>query len=250
AVDLLPRAPARPPVVDPLPSAADRLPVVDPLSPTPGRPPVVDPLPPAPDRPPAVDRPPVVDLLLWWSPDPRAAIPVGGVHLTRSLRKTLRNSGWTTTVSRRFAAVVQHCRDGRASAWITPALAAAYQELHSLGFAHSIEVWDGDQLIGGNFGVLVGAVFAGESMFHLRADASKVALVDLAFRFRHGGGTLLDSQVSTPHMQRLGAVDIPRDEYLALLDRTRDTLLHLDDTRQPVHRLPPCPTCSPARAPC
>jgi leucyl/phenylalanyl-tRNA---protein transferase len=113
----------------------------------------------------------------------------------------------------------------------------AYRRLHQLGHAHSLEVWDGDRLVGGLYGIGVGGVFTGESMFHLATDASKVALVDLAARFAEAGGRLIDVQVVTPHLATLGARDLPRAEFLALLARVRDHPVRLASDRRPVARL-------------
>jgi leucyl/phenylalanyl-tRNA--protein transferase len=123
--------------------------------------------------------------LPWFSPDPRGVIPLDGVRRARSLRARLRQSGWETTVDRAFAAVLAGCSDRpgpvrEGGTWITGPMRAAYQRLHDLGHAHSLEVWAGAELVGGLYGVAVGGVFTGESMFHLATDASKVALVDLA----------------------------------------------------------------------
>ncbi len=177
------------------------------------------------------------DLLPWWSPDPRGVIPVESVHLSRSLRARLRSCGWTTTVDRSFAQVVGRCGEGRASAWITPALAAAYIRLHAAGFAHSIEVWDGEELVGGLYGVLVGGVFMGESMFHRRSDASKAALADAASRLHQSGAAILDIQFVTAHLRKMGAVELPRDCFLGVLADVRDARIRLDTARQPVSRL-------------
>jgi leucyl/phenylalanyl-tRNA--protein transferase len=183
-----------------------------------------------PDRPASLDLP-------WWSPDPRGVIPVESVHLSRSLRARLRSCGWTTTVDRSFAQVVGRCGEGRASAWITPALAAAYIRLHAAGFAHSIEVWDGEELVGGLYGVLVGGVFMGESMFQRRSDASKAALADAASRLHQSGAAILDIQFVTAHLRKMGAVELPRDCFLGVLADVRDARIRLDTARQPVSRL-------------
>jgi leucyl/phenylalanyl-tRNA---protein transferase len=194
--------------------------------------------------------------LPWFSPDPRGVIPPGGVVVSRSLRARLRRSGWETTVDRAFAAVLAGCADrpgggegsgGRtpgppvagdeAGTWITPPMRGAYQRLHDLGHAHSLEVWDADELVGGLYGVAVGGVFTGESMFHLATDASKVALVDLAARLTQAGGCLIDVQMVTPHLASLGARDLPRAEFLALLSRVRDDPVRLPTGRLPVARL-------------
>jgi leucyl/phenylalanyl-tRNA--protein transferase len=184
----------------------------------------------SPDRPAAID-------LAWWSPDPRAVIPLDSVHVSRSLRRTLRLCGWTSTVNQAFRDVAHECGHGRDSAWITPPLLAAYVELHDRGWAHSIEVWDGVELVGGMYGVLVGGVFMGESMFHRRADASKVALSDMASRLVAAGAILLDTQFVTPHLQTMGAVEIPRACFLATLADTRAAELRLETDRRPVARL-------------
>jgi len=184
----------------------------------------------SPDRPASLDLP-------WWSPDPRGVIPVGNVHLSRSLRATLRSCGWTTTLNQRFAEVVSQCGQGRASAWITQPVADAYVGLNGLGLAHSVEVWDSEELVGGLYGVLVGRIFVGESMFHRRSDASKIALADLAFRLRHSGAVLVDTQFATPHMRSMGAFEMPREQFLAVLHDVRDAKIQLDTERQAVSRL-------------
>lgn len=158
----------------------------------------------------------------WWSPDPRGIIPLDGLHVSRSLRRSCRRL--RTSMNLAFDDVMAECGDPRrAHGWITPAFRAAYGELHRLGWAHSIEVWQGDDLVGGVYGVQVGGLFAGESMFHRVRDASKVALVALVEAL--GGdvgareGRLLDVQWATPHLRSLGAISIPRRRYLALLTR-------------------------------
>jgi leucyl/phenylalanyl-tRNA---protein transferase len=181
--------------------------------------------------------------LPWFSPDPRGVIPLDGLVVARSLRARLRRSGWETTVDRAFAAVVAGCADRPGSlreggTWITPPMRAAYQRLHDLGHAHSLEVWAGGELVGGLYGVGVGAVFTGESMFHLTTDASKVALVDLVARLVEAGGRLIDVQMVTPHLASLGARDLPRAEFLARLAEARDQVVRLSTARLPVARLP------------
>jgi leucyl/phenylalanyl-tRNA---protein transferase len=191
--------------------------------------------------------------LPWFSPDPRGVIPLDGLVVSRSLRARLRRSGWETTVDRAFAAVIAGCADrpragGARSGpreladqaggtWITPPMRAAYQRLHDLGHAHSLEVWAGGSLVGGLYGVGIGGVFTGESMFHLATDASKVALVDLAARLAAAGGRLIDVQMVTPHLASLGARDLPRAEFLALLTEVRDQPVRLATDRLPVARL-------------
>ena len=194
--------------------------------------------------------------LPWFSPDPRGVIPLEGVTVSRSLRARLRRSGWETTVDRAFAAVLAGCADrrgdprgsggvkpgppvdqGEGGTWITPPMRVAYQRLHDLGHAHSLEVWAGDELVGGLYGIGVGGVFTGESMFHLASDASKVALVDLTARLTEAGGCLIDVQMVTPHLASLGARDLPRAEFLDLLARARDEPVRLPGDRLPVARL-------------
>jgi len=174
--------------------------------------------------------------LPWFSPEPRAVIPVGQVHVSRSLRRRVARCGWTTTVDTAFADVVVGCASPRADddgTWVTPEMRDAYQALHALGWAHSVEVWDGDELVGGLYGVQVGGCFTGESMFHLADDASKVALVDLDARFADAGGTLIDCQLPTDHLASLGAVAIDRRAFLDALAAVRD-----DDVRLSIDRLP------------
>jgi leucyl/phenylalanyl-tRNA--protein transferase len=180
--------------------------------------------------------------LPWFSPDPRGVIPLEGVTVSRSLRARLRRSGWETTVDRAFAAVLAGCADRRGGlreggTWITQPMRVAYQRLHDLGHAHSLEVWAEDELVGGLYGIGVGGVFTGESMFHLASDASKVALVDLTARLTQAGGCLIDVQMVTPHLASLGARDLPRAEFLDLLARARDDPVRLPGDRLPVARL-------------
>jgi leucyl/phenylalanyl-tRNA--protein transferase len=156
--------------------------------------------------------------IAWFSPDPRGIVPIAEFAPSRSLRRAARR--FTATADRAFSDVVAGCADPRRpGGWITPAMRAAYEELHALGWAHSIEVWDAEgALAGGLYGVEVGGLFAAESKFHRRTDASKVALVALVERLRGAGGErLLDVQWTTPHLRSLGARDIPRAEYLARL---------------------------------
>jgi leucyl/phenylalanyl-tRNA---protein transferase len=153
------------------------------------------------------------ELLVWWSPDPRGVLPLEGLRVGRSLRRSC--ARFEVRVDTAFEDVVAGCADpGRAGRWITPSIRDAYVGLHRLGWAHSVEAWDGDGLAGGLYGVAIGGLFAGESMFHRRTDASKVALVGLVDRLRDGGATVLDVQWVTPHLASLGAVEVPRVEYL------------------------------------
>ena len=159
------------------------------------------------------------NLLAWWSPDPRAIIPLDGFHVSRSLRRSCRRFG--VRVDAAFDEVVAGCADPRRpGGWITAEVAEAYAELHGLGWAHSVEAWTPDgELAGGVYGVAIGGFFAGESMFHRRTDASKAALAALVEMLREQGATLFDVQWLTPHLQSLGAVEVPRAEYLTMLGR-------------------------------
>jgi len=157
---------------------------------------------------------PVGGQLGWWCPEPRAVIPLDALRVSRSLQRSCRR--FEVRVDTAFDAVVEACADPRRPrGWITPAVREAYGSLHRLGWAHSVEAWDGDGLAGGLYGVAIGGLFAGESMFHHRTDASKVALVALVSLMDTGG--LLDVQWCTPHLATLGAVEVPRAEYLARL---------------------------------
>lgn len=161
-------------------------------------------------------RPPVG----WWSPNPRGVFLPGGLRVSRSLRKSVRR--FEVSVDTDFEGVVRACADpGRTGRWITPAVVAAYTELHARGHAHSVEVRRDGELVGGLYGVGIGGLFAGESMFHRATDASKVALVALVERVlpTDGSARLLDVQWVTPHLASLGAVELPRTDYLDRLDQ-------------------------------
>lgn len=158
----------------------------------------------------------------WWSPDPRGVIPLDGMRVSRSLRAAARR--FEVRIDSAFAEVVRACADpSRSGAWITTPIALAYQRLHELGWAHSVEVWDDDGLAGGVYGVAIDGLFAGESMFHRRTDASKAALLALVDLLRDDGDPrrILDVQWATDHLRTLGAVEIPRSEYLRRLALAR-----------------------------
>lgn len=152
----------------------------------------------------------------WWSPVDRAIIPLRGLKVSRSLRQSTRR--YLVSVDEDFGAVIEGCAEAdRPNGWINPEFIEAYTELHRLGWAHSIEVWDIEgELVGGLYGLSIGGLFAGESMFHLARDASKVALVHLVVVMNQGGH-LLDVQWQTPHLESLGAVVIGRSEYMRRL---------------------------------
>lgn len=158
---------------------------------------------------------------LWFSPDPRAVIPLDGLHISRRLGRTLRMNRFTATADADFESVIRACADGRPEGtWITPSLVEGYVALHRLGWAHSVEVWtQAGDLAGGLYGVGVGTMFGAESMFHTVRDASKVAVVALTQHLIAIGVELLDIQVITEHTASMGAIEIPRSEYLGRLTR-------------------------------
>ena len=182
--------------------------------------------------------------LPWFSPDPRGVIPLERIQISKTLRQTLRRSGWQTTVDAAFPNVMACCakRGNGDGTWITKPMRAAYQRLFALGWAHSVEVWDGQELVGGLYGVLLGGVFTGESMFHRRTDASKVALVDLVDRLEEARGALVDVQLVTDHLASLGAIPIGRSLFLELLHELRDDDVRLASDRLPASRLADRPT--------
>jgi leucyl/phenylalanyl-tRNA--protein transferase len=156
------------------------------------------------------------ETVFWVEPKRRGIIPLDAFRLSASLRKAVRSGRFTVTRDRAFAEVVHHCAD-RSETWINQDIELAYNRLHQMGHAHSIECWEDRSLIGGLYGVALGAAFFGESMFSLRSDASKVALAWLVARLRVGGYRLLDCQFMTEHLRRLGAVEIEQADYMALL---------------------------------
>lgn len=156
--------------------------------------------------------------ILWWSPDPRAIFEMDGLHISRRLARTIRSGRFRVTCDRDFAGVIQGCSRGTGQGvWITADMIAAYTELHRLGHAHSVEVWHDGELAGGVYGVAIGGLFAGESMFTRVTDASKVALARLMDHLRLQGYVLFDVQFLNDHTDSLGAIEIPRREYLARL---------------------------------
>jgi leucyl/phenylalanyl-tRNA--protein transferase len=149
----------------------------------------------------------------WFAPDPRALVELDTFKVSRSLRAVRRRGEFSVTINVAFDAVIEACADREEGTWISNEIRDAYRTLHRLGFAHSVEVWRGEQLAGGLYGVALGGAFFGESMFHRVSDASKIALVHLVERMRERGFVLLDVQFMTEHLRRLGAVEIPRTEY-------------------------------------
>jgi leucyl/phenylalanyl-tRNA--protein transferase len=181
------------------------------------------------------------DPVLWWSPDPRTVVFPQQMKVSRSLRKRIRNAGFQVTFDTAFDAVIRACAepregaDGRTSGtWITPAMIAAYCHLHELGLAHSVETWQtthtGDlRLVGGLYGVSLGRMFFGESMFAKERDASKVAFYHLCQLAIHWDFELIDCQVGNPHLDSLGATEVPRDAFIRMIEK---------NAHQPTHRGP------------
>ena len=161
-----------------------------------------------------------VDPITWWSPEPRAIFELDHFHVSHSLAKVIRQGAFRVTVDRAFGRVMKGCAapaPGRRSTWISPEFVAAYGQLHEQGHAHSLECWQGRRLVGGIYGVTVGGLFAGESMFHRVSNASKVALFHLIEHLRRQGFVLFDIQMLTPITTQLGGVTIPRKQYLRRL---------------------------------
>jgi leucyl/phenylalanyl-tRNA--protein transferase len=176
--------------------------------------------------------------ILWWSPDPRAVLFPAEVRVSRRLARKLRTGAFVVTLDRAFNAVLRACAAPRPHAsgtWITPRMRRAYQHLHRAGYAHSCEVWQDDELVGGVYGVSLGEMFFGESMFFREPDASKIALVSLVRQIERWGFCLLDCQVMNPHLKSLGAREIARTEFLERVaaNSQRDT------RRGPWHLDPP-----------
>lgn len=156
--------------------------------------------------------------ILWWSPDPRCVFDTATLKANRSLRRSLAGKDWRVSVDQAFVRVMHACAAPRADqpgTWIGPAMIAAYTKLHEQGHAHSVEVWDGEALAGGLYGVSIGRLFCGESMFSAQSAGSKLALVALAERLREWGFPLIDAQVSNPHLLGLGAREMARESFLA-----------------------------------
>ena len=162
-------------------------------------------------------------IISWYSPDPRGVMPLDTFHVPSRLQRTLRRSSLQVQVDTAFPEVMRACAEAERDSedggtWISDEIIASYCALHSLGYAHSVEVRDGDRLVGGLYGVALGGAFFGESMFHTATDASKIALVTLIERLRDRGFTLLDTQWVTPHLEQFGAIEIPRPDYLQRLE--------------------------------
>ena len=161
--------------------------------------------------------------MLWFSPDPRMLLDFGDLKVSRSLRQTIRKQRYEIRFDTEFAGVIAACgkvkRSGQRGTWITKEMVTAYTKLHELGFAHSAEAWLEGKLVGGLYGISLGGAFFGESMFAIEPDASKVAFVTLVNQLRQWDFHFVDAQVHTPHLERFGAREIPRDEYLKRLEK-------------------------------
>src|SRR5690606_15504492 len=156
--------------------------------------------------------------IYWYRPERRGVLPLDAFHVPKNLRKTVRRRRFEVTADQAFEAVMRACAN-RDSTWISEEIIAAYTDLHEWGFAHSVECWQGEELVGGLYGVARKGAFFGESMFHRVTDASKVALVHLVERLRAGGFVLLDTQYTTPHLEQFGVVEIPRTAYERRLEQ-------------------------------
>lgn len=168
--------------------------------------------------------------ILWWSPDPRCVFRTDQLRPNRSLRRQLAGKRWRVSVDQAFEAVIRGCaapRGDHSGSWIVPAMIDAYLQLHRQGHAHSVETWDGERLVGGIYGVAVGKLFCGESMFSVDSGGSKVALIALARLLHENGYPLLDTQVANPHTLSLGATEIPRQQYLEQLGKLTAQVGHI-----------------------
>jgi len=164
------------------------------------------------------------DPILWWSPDPRAVLVPQEFHFSRSMKRFHRRSPYHVTMNRAFAEVIEGCASDRdEGTWITPEVKRAWWRLFDLGYAHSVEVWRDGELVGGMYGLALGQIFCGESMFSRSENASKTALLVFCQHFSQHGGQLIDCQVLNPHTASLGAKEIPRIEYLLTLSRLANT---------------------------
>lgn len=164
--------------------------------------------------------------LYWIEPQARGILPLNAIHVPRRLARTIRSTPLDVRIDTDFEAVIEGCaatRPGRRSTWINSRIRTLYRDLFAMGHCHTIEVWEGDEMVGGLYGVEVGAAFFGESMFSTRRDASKIALVHLSARLIHGGFNLLDTQFVTDHLRQFGTVEIDREEFHRRLDEALKT---------------------------
>lgn len=163
------------------------------------------------------------DPILWWSPDPRALFTAQSLHVSRSMRRFMATTPLRITLNHDFSAVIKSCADSHAAdgCWLHSEMQQAYRELHDCGHAHSVEVWQQHQLVGGLYGVNVNGIFCAESMFQHHSNASKLALLQFAQHYFRAGGTWVDAQIDNPHLQSLGAITIPRPHYMQQLQRNQ-----------------------------
>jgi len=181
--------------------------------------------------------------LLWWSPSERATIDAGDVHISKSMKRFINKRTLTVTLNKCFSEVILACAQPRATqaeTWISQEMIDAYSKLHKLGLAHSIEVWSEDDLVGGLYGISVGETFCGESMFSQINNASKLAFIALNQHFQSVGGKLIDCQMQTKHLQRLGVNTSPRSTFIKQLNAGKDKILTRDCWKQqslPIHIL-------------
>jgi leucyl/phenylalanyl-tRNA--protein transferase len=167
--------------------------------------------------------------ILWWSPSERAVIHPEHVHISKSMAKFMRTTTLKVTLNYAFSEVIKACaqpRKTQSGTWISPAIQQAYQQLHQKGLAHSIEVWDSDLLVGGLYGINVGGVFCGESMFHTQTNASKLAFITLCQHFSHYQGKLIDCQMITPHLESLGVIAITRSDFIKQLQKYKNIIIN------------------------
>jgi leucyl/phenylalanyl-tRNA--protein transferase len=160
--------------------------------------------------------------VFWVQPRIRGIIPLDDFHISKSLAKRVRHKPFDIRINTAFDQVIEHCAeatDDRPTTWINPLILTLYKELHRMGYTHSVEAWDGDEIVGGLYGVSLGSAFFGESMFSRRTDASKICLVHLVNRLKERKFTLLDTQFTTDHLRTFGAIDVPRKDYEKLLER-------------------------------
>lgn len=170
--------------------------------------------------------------IYWVDPTDRGIMPLDGFHLSKSLAKAIRKSDYTVRINSNFALTLRHCAD-REETWINAEIFDLYCQLHQMGLAHSLEVWRGDTMIGGVYGVTLGTAFFGESMFSTATNGSKIALSFLVHRLQAAGFTLFDTQFITPHLQSLGGVEIPRASYHSLLIDALQTRADFSDAQTP-----------------
>ena len=176
------------------------------------------------------------DPILWWSPAQRCVLEPSAIHISNSLRQCLRRQNYQITINKAFDRVIEACaapRDKDAGTWIVPSMIRAYNQLHQLGHAHSVEVWIDKQLVGGIYGLIVGAIFCGESMFSQCTNGSKIAMAHLCHWLQDGGFTFLDCQISNPHLMRMGAKEIVREAFLGELEAGLDHQFNWPDV-QPI----------------